>query len=277
MMLMQVNTHKWLSSRSRDMPDAPPAGIDTSRPNIARIYDYWLGGKDNFAVDREQAERSLELCPGLSRWAQDNRAFVCGAAARAAREAGISQFLDLGAGLPTHPAVHEAVREVDPAARVAYVDFDGVAVTHAQALLATTDGIAAVRADLADREAVLTAVADTIDLSRPVAVLMAGVLHFMAASQARRVCAGWISRMAPGSWLILAVGRYEDAALLERLRSVYSAAEFFNHSPADFASFFAGTDVVPPGISEGKRWLAGVSAALPKCDVYVLSGAAVKR
>jgi O-methyltransferase involved in polyketide biosynthesis len=259
------------------MADTLPAGIDASRPNIARIYDYWLGGKDNFAVDREQAERSLKLCPGLRQWARDNRAFVCGAAARAARETGISQFLDLGAGLPTHPAVHEAVREVDPAAQVAYVDFDGVAVSHAQALLTKGNGLTAVHADLANHEAVFTAVASTIDLRRPVAVLMAGVLHFMAAPQAQRVCAGWISRMAPGSWLILAVGRYENAALLDQLRSVYSAAEYFNHSPADFASFFADTDVVPPGISEGKRWLAGVGAALPERDPYVLCGAAVKR
>ena len=259
------------------MPDTLPGGIDISRPNIARIYDYWLDGKDNFAVDREQAERSLELCPNLRQWARDNRAFVCGAAARAAREGGIGQFLDLGAGLPTHPAVHEAVHAVDPAARVAYVDFDVVAVTHAKALLATTPGLTAVRADAADHEAVLAAVAGTIDVRRPMAVLMAGVLHFMSAPQAREVCAGWISRMAPGSWLVLAVGRYEDADLLDRLRTVYSAAEYFNHTPADFASFFEGADVVTPGISEGRRWLAGLTAPLPERDVYVLCAAAVKR
>jgi O-methyltransferase involved in polyketide biosynthesis len=264
------------------MSDTPLAGIDISKPNIARIYDYWLGGKDNFAVDREQAERSLDLCPSLRQWARDNRSFVCGAAARAARDAGIGQFLDLGAGLPTRPAVHEAVRSVDRAARVAYVDLDGVAVTHARALLATTPGLTAVRGDVADYDAVLAEVADTIDLRRPAAVLMAGVLHFMAVPRAREVCAGWISRMAPGSWLVLAVGRYEDHDLLDRLRTVYSAAEYFNHSPEEFASFFSGphfssTDIVPPGISEGRRWLAGVSAPLPERDVYVLCGAAVKR
>jgi O-methyltransferase involved in polyketide biosynthesis len=259
------------------MPDTLPAGIDTSRPNIARIYDYWLGGKDNYPVDREQAERSLELCPGLRQWARDNRAFVCGAAARAAREAGIGQFLDLGSGLPAHPAVHEAVRAVDPAARVTYVDFDGVAVAHGQALLARNDGLTAVQADVADHEAVLAAVGDAIDLGRPTAVLMAGVLHFMAAPRAREVCKGWISRMAPGSWLVLTVGRYEDEALLDRLRSVYSAAEYFNHPPEDFTSFFSGTDVMPPGISEGRWWLAGVSTPLPRRDLYVLCGAAVKQ
>jgi hypothetical protein len=130
---------------------------------------------------------------------------------------------------------------------------------------------------VADYEGVLAAVADTIELRRPAAVLMAGVLHFMALPRAREVCAGWINRMAPGSWPVLAVGRYEDQALLDRLRTVYSAAEYFNHTPEEFASFFSGTDVVPPGISEGRRWLAGVSAPLPGRDVYVLCGAAVKR
>lgn len=259
------------------MPDNLPDGIDISKPNIARIYDYWLGGKDNFTVDREQAGRSLELCPDLRQWARDNRAFVCGAAARAAREAGIVQFLDLGAGLPTHPAVHEAVRVVDPAARVAYVDFDAVAVRHAQALLATSAGLAAVRADLTDHEAVLAAVGDLIDLRRPTAVLMAGVLHFMAAPQAREVCAGWIRRMATGSWLVLATGRYEDQALVDRLQTVYKAAKYFNHAPADFASFFGDTDVLPPGISEGQQWLTEVNAPLPGREVYVLCAAAVKR
>jgi O-methyltransferase involved in polyketide biosynthesis len=173
--------------------------------------------------------------------------------------------------------VHEAVHAVDPAARVAYVDFDVVAVTHAKALLATTAGLTAVRADAADHEAVLAAVGDTIDLRRPAAVLMAGVLHFMSAPQAREVCAGWISRMAPGSWLVLAVGRYEDADLLDRLRTVYSAAEYFNHTPADFATFFGGADIMSPGISEGRRWLSGLTAPLPERDVYVLCAAAVKR
>jgi hypothetical protein len=108
-------------------------------------------------------------------------------------------------------------------------------------------------------------------------VLIAGVLHFMSPSRAREPCSGWISRLAPGSWLVLAVGRYEDDALLNRLRTVYSAAEYFNHSPANFASFFTGAGILPPGVSEGRRWLAGVSAPLPDRDVYVLCAAAVKR
>jgi hypothetical protein len=135
-------------------PDTPPPGIDTTRPNIARVYDYLLGGKDNFAVDRELAGQLLSVNPGMEQWARSNRAFVVAAAARAAREGGVAQFLDLGAGLPTHPAVHEAVREVNPAARVAYVNFDPVAVVHSRALLAKGDGLAAFQADPTDPETV---------------------------------------------------------------------------------------------------------------------------
>src|ERR1700722_10653843 len=119
------------------MAEAAPPGIDTSRPNIARVYDYLLGGKDNFAADREQARQLLKMNPGMEQWARSNRAFVVAAAARAAREGGIAQFLDLGSGLPSYPAVHEAVRAVNPDARVAYVDFDKVAGIHSQALLAS--------------------------------------------------------------------------------------------------------------------------------------------
>jgi len=137
-------------------PDTHLPGIDASRPNIARVYDYLLGGTDNFTADRELAGQLLIVNPGMEQWARDNRTFVVAAAARAAREGGIAQFLDLGAGLPTHPAVHEAVREVNPAARVAYVDFDPIAVVHSRALLAKGDGLAAFQADLTDPEAVLT-------------------------------------------------------------------------------------------------------------------------
>ena len=132
-------------------------------------YDALLGGKDNFTVDRELAGQLLSVNPGMEQWARDNRAFVVAAAARAAREGGIAQFLDLGAGLPTRPAVHDAVRKVNPSARVAYVDFDPVAVVHSRALLAKGDGLAAFQADLTDPKAVLADpdLAKVLDLTRP--------------------------------------------------------------------------------------------------------------
>jgi hypothetical protein len=114
--------------------------MDTSKPNIARVYDYWLGGKDNYAADRDVAGRMLAHDPGLRNRVRDNREFVTGVARQAAHR-GIAQFIDLGAGLPTHPSVHEAARGVNPRARVAYVDNDPVVVSHAQALLATGAGL----------------------------------------------------------------------------------------------------------------------------------------
>src|SRR5215469_15128585 len=99
-------------------PQGPPAGIDITRPNIARVYDYWLGGKDNFAADRQLAEELLSLDPGMRCLVRGNREFVCAAVARAAREGGISEFLDLGAGLPASPAIHECARDVTPGARI---------------------------------------------------------------------------------------------------------------------------------------------------------------
>jgi S-adenosyl methyltransferase len=116
--------------------------MDTSKPNIARVYGYWLGGKDNYAIDRDVAGRMLAHDPGLRDRVRDNREFVTGVA-RLAAERGIAQFIDLGAGLPTRPSVHEAARAVNPGARVWYVDNDPVVVSHARALLATGAGLAA--------------------------------------------------------------------------------------------------------------------------------------
>jgi hypothetical protein len=260
------------------MAETLPPGIDTTRPNVARVYDYLLDGKDNFAADRELAEQLLGIVPGMRESAHDNRSFVCAAVARAAAD-GVTQFLDLGAGLPTQPATHEAAREINPAVRVAYVDIDRVAVIHAQSLLATGDGLVAFRADLTDPEAVFAepGLASTLDLTQPTGIIIAGVAHFVAGGLMREITAAYLSRVPPGSWLILTVGRAEDEDTTDTLQPAYTAAETFRHSVADFTSFFAGTDIVPPGITEARRWIAGVSAPLPKHGVYALAGAGIKK
>jgi hypothetical protein len=261
------------------MPPASPWGIDTTRPSIARVYDYWLGGKDNFAADRQLAEQLLSLNPGMRQWALDNRAFLCAAAARAAQECGIDQFLDLGAGLPTSPAIHEAVRQVIPGARFAYVDFDPVAVLHAQALLPKQDGLVAILADLTESEAVLSHpdTAKTLDLGRPIGIILGGVAHFMSAPTMRDVVAGYLSRVPVGSWLILSTARTESAQVETRLKSAYTAAKSYAHSAEDFRSFFDGTQIMPPGLREARRWIAGVRAAPPADELYTLCGAGIKR
>jgi O-methyltransferase involved in polyketide biosynthesis len=261
------------------MHPAPPRGIDTTRPSVARVYDYWLDGKDNFAVDRELAEQLLSLNPGMRQWARDNRAFLCAAAARAAHESGIDQFLDLGAGLPASPAIHEAVREVSPGARFAYVDFDPVAVLHAQALLRKQDGLVAILADLTDTVAVLSHpdTGKTLDLGRPIGIILGGVAHFMSAPAMRDVVAGYLSQVPAGSWLILSTARTESAQAETELKSAYTAAESYAHSAEDFRSFFDGTQIVPPGLREARRWIARMQAAPPADQLYSLCGAGVKR
>jgi hypothetical protein len=255
----------------------PPVGVDAARPSVARVYDYWLGGKDNFASDREMGGRMAELNPALPQLVRRNREFICATAARAAA-AGISQFLDLGSGLPAHPAVHEAVRAVIPDARVCYVDIDPMAVLHGEALLARGEGLAAVRGDLTEPETVLAdpQVRAVIDLSEPVAVILAAVLHFRPADSAAAVCAAYMSRAALGSWLIVSSGHYEDRELAGRLQRTATHARFYNHDAADLALMLAGLEPVGPGVCEARRWTAGTGGVPTGKPVYVLAGVGVK-
>lgn len=277
-----------LDCRERTYPDLeawlvvtdenPPAGgIDVTRPSVARVYDFWLDGKDNFAVDRDMAGRMAELNPALPQLVRQNRQFVCAAAARAAA-AGISQFLDLGAGLPARPAVHEAVREVNPGARVCYLDIDPVAVLHGEALLARGDGLATVQADLTGPETVLAnpEVRSVIDMTQPTAIILAAVLHFLPAGPAAALCAGYMSRAARGSWLIVSCGHYEDEKLATRLKQTATHARFWNHHAADLASFVGGLEPVAPGVCEARRWIAGIGGVPSGTPAYALAAVAVK-
>ena len=199
-------------------------GFDSGTPNMARVYDYWLGGKDHFAADREEAERLLKIYPPLRAMVRENRAFVTQAVTWAARQ-GIGQFIDLGAGLPASPAVHQTARTVLPSARVAYVDNDPVVPSHARALLTTDDGVTAVAADLRDPAAVLAdpELRAVIDLREPVCVILAAVLHFLDADAARAVTAGYARLIAPGSCMVISVACY-DETLGKRLSAEYTAA-----------------------------------------------------
>jgi hypothetical protein len=234
---------------------AMTSGLDTSVPNMARVYNYWLGGKDHFAADRAEADRLVALYPPLPALVRENRAFLIEAVGWAARQ-GIGQFIDLGAGLPASPSVHQAAREVLPAARVAYVDIDPVVLCHAVALLATDDGVTAIGADLRDPAAVLghPDLRAVIDPGRPVCVILGAVLHFLDPDAACAVTAGYVSLLAPGSCLVLSCARFEDEALAKQLAQEYTAATWYNHSPADIAEFFDGLELAGPGITEARTW-----------------------
>jgi len=232
-------------------------GFHSGTPNMARVYDYWLGGKDHYAADRAEAQRLLAIYPPLRDLVRENRTFVTQAISWAARQ-GIGQFIDLGAGLPASPAVHQTARAVLPSTQIAYIDIDPVVLSHARALLAISDGVAAVEADLRDPAAVLAdpQLRAVIDLREPVCVILAAVLHFLDADAARQVTAGYTRLIGPGSCLVISVACYDDEALGKRLSAEYTAATWHNHLRADVDSFFAGLDLVGPGVTEAQTWRA---------------------
>jgi S-adenosyl methyltransferase len=233
-------------------------------PNIARVYDALLGGKDNYAVDREAALALAAAVPGAARAAKDNRAFLGRAVRYLAARAGITQFLDIGTGLPTQGAVHEVAQEVNPDARVVYADNDRVVVAHATALLGQAPGVIAVEGDVRYPRHLLTApaVRDHLDLSRPVAVLMVAVLHFVAdLYDPWDAVTTLTGQLAPGSYLVLShvTGDQLPADAVNRAREIYRGAyvEGAARSRDEIARFFGGLDLIPPGLTDAACWRPG--------------------
>jgi len=247
------SANRWPPGRAAVL--AMTSGLDTTVPNMARVYNYWLGGKDHFPADRAEAERLVELYPPLPAMVRENRAFLIEAVGSAARQ-GIGQFVDLGAGLPASPAIHQAARAVLPAARIAYVDIDPVVLSHARALLATDDGVTAVDADLRDPAAVLghQDLRAVIDPARPVCVILGAVLHFLDPDAARAVTARYVSLLAPDSCLVLSCARFDDEDLAKQLAEEYTAATWYNHSTADIVGFFGGLELAGPGVTQARNW-----------------------
>ncbi len=243
----------------RDLPRLP-AGIDASTPNPARIYDTLLDGKDNFPADRTAAHAILNVAPQARQGARENRAFLQRAVRFLAQEAGIRQFLDIGTGLPTQGNVHQVAQQVAPDARVAYVDHDPVVHVHANALLANHTTTIAVLADLRDPEVILghSEVRRLLDLTRPVAVLLVAVLHFLRDEEDP---AGIVARlreaMAPGSYLVIshATADFHPQAGA-KVTKVYqqASAPLVLRSRSQIGRFFDGFDLVAPGLVEPASW-----------------------
>jgi len=252
-------------------------------PNVARLYDYYLGGKDHLACDRAAARDLLAQFPEIASIAQANRAFQARAVAFAAAQ-GITQFLDLGAGLPTIPATHDTARAACPDARVAYVDHDPVVIAHARALLAVDGKIAVIPADLRDAGAVLTsdALAEVIDLEQPVCVLLVSVLHFLRPRPADLAVAAYRQAMAPGSILVISAGTSTgtDPALIRSLQEAYhGTAPVTGRSWAEIAAWFTGLTLVPPGLADVRAWQPDNTSPpdrLPPSRGRFLAGVAVK-
>jgi len=236
-----------------------PDNLATDRPSAARIYDYYLGGSHNFAVDREFAKRAIELWPQLPQIMRENRSFL-NRAIRYLVGQGITQFLDLGSGIPTVGNVHEVARSADPDARVVYVDTDPVAVTLSRSLLAGVPNTEIVQADLRDVESVLSAVQtrQLLDLSAPVAVLMIAVLHFVPNSDdPAGIVARYRSVMAPGSYLALSHATHEgEPGQADPHMALYArtGTPMTMRSRAEVEAILHGFDPVPPGIVYFPQW-----------------------
>ncbi len=233
--------------------------FDPGTPSIARVWDYWLGGKDNFAADRELAEKMLEINPLAAQMARENRQFL-GRAVTYAAGRGARQFIDVGAGLPTALNTHDSALRADPGAKVAYIDNDPMVIAHARALLATAHGVAVVPGDMRDPGAILAdpQLTSLIDLTVPVCVLLSGVLHFLDAGAARDIATAFTRAIAPGSYVIISVGTGQ-AEVAEPFSAAYTAAPLYIHAPGEVLAFFDGLELVPPGLVPARGWLGGAA------------------
>ena len=243
-----------------DRPSWAPTEVDVTRPSVARVYDYYLGGSHNFASDRAFAREVLQVYPELTTISRDNRDFLRRAVLYLCAQ-GVDQFLDLGSGIPTVGNVHEVAHTVNPRARVVYVDHDPVAVTHSRELLSDTDGVVAVGSDLREPERVIKlAVEDGgLDLTRPVAVLMVSVLHFIGDEHhPAELVAQYMNATARGSYFALSHARSDgkrDAAATEQ---VYNRSRSPNpmqfRSTAEIEFLFGDLTLIDPGVVHLPRW-----------------------
>jgi S-adenosyl methyltransferase len=244
----------------------PALSLDTRVPHIARVYDYWLGGKDNFAADREAAEQVIAAYPGILRDVRAQRAFLANAVRYLAGVAGIRQFLDIGTGIPTANNTHEVAQDAEPSCRVVYVDNDPIVLAHARALLVGTAAPTAyVDADLRDVGMVLAEAARLLDLSKPVAVMLISVLHLIPdEDDPHAIVTRLMEAVPPGSWLALSHPARDVCP-----QQVTEAASRFNHlapanatlrSRAEILRFFDGLDLLEPGLVQVHRWRAGLAA-----------------
>ena len=236
-------------------------GLDTSVPNVARIYDFLLGGKDNFAVDREAAGRVLREIPHSALACRQNRDFL-GRVVRSLADHGIRQFLDVGSGLPTRDNVHEIAQAAAPGSRVVYADYDNVVVTHARALLEKgSPGVLVVQGDVRDPGKIIADAGGLLDFGEPVAVLLLAVLHFLTdADGPHEVVAGLAGALAPGSALAIShlTGEGTEPDKGRAAQKVYqgASAPAVPRSRQDITRFFTGLNLADPGVTDINRWPA---------------------
>ncbi|MEV8076021.1 SAM-dependent methyltransferase [Streptomyces pseudogriseolus] len=263
-----------------ERPAWAPRSIDITVPSVSRMYDFYLGGSHNFEVDREAARKAMEFMPGLPKVMQANRAFMRRAVRFAVAE-GVTQFLDIGSGIPTFGNVHEVAQAADPEARVMYVDHDPVAVAHSKVVLEGNGRAGILAADLRKPQEILGSdeVGQLIDLNRPVALLLVAILHFVEeADDPYGAVAELSEALAPGSMLVLTHAAYEGIPLpperAEGAVDVYRDMRnpLIMRTREEIARFFEGYDMVEPGLVPMPRWRP--DTAPEDEDPYAFSGLA---
>jgi hypothetical protein len=265
-------------SGQRDLGGSPavrdPGMFDTGVAHIARVYDYWLGGKDNFAADRRLAEQFMAADPAVIAGVRSNRAFLGRAVHYLAAEAGIRQFLDIGTGIPTSDNTHEVAQRAAPAARVVYVDNDPIVLLHARALL-TSDpqgATAYIEADARDTGLILEEAAATVDLTQPVALMLVGILHCIPdEDDPRGMVTSLMGALPAGSYLVIshpasdihAEAMAEGVTLMNRSM----AGQITFRPRAEVLRFFDGLELLEPGLVSTTQWRPG-----PGADIRPLPG-----
>ena len=230
--------------------------------HVARVYNYWLGGKDNFAADRIAGDNTIAVYPGIRLSARANRAFLARAVRYLTETEGIRQFLDIGTGLPTANNTHEVAQAAAPESRIVYVDNDPLVLAHARALLTSSEqgATAYLDADLRDTGKILEQAAGTLDFGRPVAIMLIAILHYIPDThQARQIVAGLLGAVPDGSFLAISHAGSdlfpEEIAAFEKSLNEHLPGDRHVARPrADVARFFDGTDLLEPGVVRVSEW-----------------------
>lgn len=251
--------------------------LDTGVPQTARIWNYLLGGKDNFAADREVGDQIIANLPHLAQNARLSRAYLTRAVRYLAGAAGIRQFLDIGTGLPTADNTHEVAQSVNPQARIVYVDNDPLVLTHARALLVGTSEGATdyVGADIRDPETILREASRTLDLNQPVALILMGILgHIESDDEAKSIIDSVMAKLPSGSYLAMYDGSDTSEAVTEAVRiwNISANPKYHLRSPERIAALFDGLELVEPGVVSVTRWRPDANPAPEEIDQYCAVG-----
>ncbi|MET8143929.1 SAM-dependent methyltransferase [Sphaerisporangium sp. NPDC005288] len=265
-----------------DLERPAPPRINTSVPHSARIWNYLLGGKDNYPVDRMAGDKIREVFPGMVDIARHSRHMLTRAVRFLADEAGIRQFLDIGTGLPTVDNTHEVAQRLAPESRIVYVDNDPLVLVHAQALLTSTPEGATdyIEADVRDPEFILAEAAKTLDFTKPTALMLMGILGLVPDyDEARSIVNRLMDALPPGSYLALYDGADTDPSYVEALRRHNAGPDVVGYtprSPEQIAGYFEGFTVLEPGIVSVSRWRVDPGLWNQAAEVACVGGVAHK-